>query len=464
MWVGRAVGATCGGSAVAGSWCAVLGRGGGESAGGVGSAGGGVVRAVSRWRDVGGPGCWGNVWRIGSGRVLVSGVLRVMLGQYDGSVVAGCCVPCWGAWWWVGGRGLACHVGAARRVWRWPGVASHVGGGMLGQERVEVTSVHEGEAMACDVRTVVLRAMRGGVLGRGRVEVASVHEGATMACDVQFRGVASHAGVHVRAGTMEVASVHEGAAIACDVQGLSPILTRGQDAADDALGFVPQDPATAATPRYANTVRKTRNRQLTPMACRPATPPQHRTQDSDHQPTTTLSQHGTQDPADPPRPLNDAARKSPPPPTHHVVTRHVAQDPTDPPRPLNDAARKTPPPPTRHVVQDPADPPRPLNDAARKSPPPPTHHVVTRHVAQDPTDPPRPLNDAARKTPLPLTRHVAQDLADPPHQPTTPPQHDGRTPPRSHDGARTTPRPCDDHPIAAANTATQSCRTAAVLL
>ncbi|KAH9022861.1 hypothetical protein EDB84DRAFT_1441095 [Lactarius hengduanensis] len=136
----------------------------------------GFVRAVSRWRDVGGPGCWGNVWRIGSGRVLVSGVLRVMLGQYDGSVVAGCCVPVGARGGWVGGRGLACHVGGRRGGFGGGRVfASHVGGGMLGQERVEVTSVHEGEAMACDVRTTssILRS----------------------------RGVASHAGRRVGAGT-----------------------------------------------------------------------------------------------------------------------------------------------------------------------------------------------------------------------------------------------------------------------
>ncbi|KAH9032529.1 hypothetical protein EDB84DRAFT_1438589 [Lactarius hengduanensis] len=106
MWVGRAVGATCGGSAVAGSWCAVLGRGGGESAGGVG------------WR--------GRARRVGMAWGSVGWALRAVLRRRGRS--AGCYASCWdsmtGRWWW----GVAYLVGA-----RGGGLAVEVLRAMLGR-------------------------------------------------------------------------------------------------------------------------------------------------------------------------------------------------------------------------------------------------------------------------------------------------------------------------------------------
>ncbi|KAH9012639.1 hypothetical protein EDB85DRAFT_1900231 [Lactarius pseudohatsudake] len=95
---------------VAGSWRAVLGRGGGESAGGAAVCAVSrwhegwwwLLRAVLRWRGGSaescatwrglGVLCWVGVaaaWRVG-------GVVRVVLRQHGGLAVAGCCVPYWG--------------------------------------------------------------------------------------------------------------------------------------------------------------------------------------------------------------------------------------------------------------------------------------------------------------------------------------------------------------------------------
>ncbi|KAH9165642.1 hypothetical protein EDB89DRAFT_1911226 [Lactarius sanguifluus] len=100
------------------------------------------------------------------------------------------------------------------------------------------------------------------------------------------------------------------------------------------------------------------------MACRPAMPPQHGTQDPGRQPITMPSQHGMQDPttSDPPHPLNDTAHKTPPPPT-----RHITQDPDHQPT-------TTPP---QCGMQDPAtaDPPRHPITITSAPTIPPNHHA-----------------------------------------------------------------------------------------
>ncbi|KAH9021130.1 hypothetical protein EDB83DRAFT_2320543 [Lactarius deliciosus] len=164
---------------VAASWC-VLGRGGGES------AGGGVLRAVSGWR--------GGWWRLGLACCIetVWWVLacRVGLARWagGGGVLGqdGGLAQCVGAARWVGsgrvsgqdGGGLharmACNVqGLARRV----GVARWVGGGgMSGQDgggsRVQMACNVQG--FVCCVGVVwwvgsgsVLQAMSGQRVGAG---------------------------------------------------------------------------------------------------------------------------------------------------------------------------------------------------------------------------------------------------------------------------------------------------------
>ncbi|KAH9020614.1 hypothetical protein EDB84DRAFT_1441754 [Lactarius hengduanensis] len=169
-----------GGSAMAGSWR------GGESAGGR------VLHAMSGWhggrwwllaralhavlkrrgRSAGSCAMWqgdmaGSRCAVGGGwalRFALSGVA----GQRGVARHLGV------AWWWVGGQGLACRVGAAQQVGR---------GRVLGQGRMEVVRMHKGAAMACNAQGLAChvraawRVGSGGVLGQGRMEVTCVHEG-----------------------------------------------------------------------------------------------------------------------------------------------------------------------------------------------------------------------------------------------------------------------------------------------
>ncbi|KAH9022010.1 hypothetical protein EDB85DRAFT_1895416 [Lactarius pseudohatsudake] len=133
-------------------------------------------------RRLRGCGCGLVTWR--------NGVLacRVGLGWQSARLaVAGCCVPYWGGvvvgWWlgcWVrcwGGGGSVSQAMSGRHAgagpsgddshgwqgpatfrcrggmagWRWWHVASHDRGGVLRWGQMEVASVHEGAAMACNV-------------------------------------------------------------------------------------------------------------------------------------------------------------------------------------------------------------------------------------------------------------------------------------------------------------------------
>ncbi|KAH9170288.1 hypothetical protein EDB89DRAFT_2244129 [Lactarius sanguifluus] len=86
----------------------------------------------------------GATWRVGGGRVLAwqgvagRGALHAVLGWRGGLV------GCWGRDEWACNvQGLACRVGAARRVG---------GGDTLGRGQMEVASVHQRGAMTCNVQ------------------------------------------------------------------------------------------------------------------------------------------------------------------------------------------------------------------------------------------------------------------------------------------------------------------------
>ncbi|KAH9006736.1 hypothetical protein EDB86DRAFT_2823965 [Lactarius hatsudake] len=165
-----------GGVGVSGRWRGVA-RHVGVAWGSV--AGGGVLRAVSGWR--------GGRWRLGLAcRVeaawRVGGVLHVVLRQHGGLAVAGCCVPYWGgvvAGWWSG-----CCV----PCWGGGGVVLRVMSGRHAGGRLEMTRMLKAAAISCNVQAVALRAVLGRRWGGVTSHVGAACWGRAVVDDSRARG------------------------------------------------------------------------------------------------------------------------------------------------------------------------------------------------------------------------------------------------------------------------------------
>ncbi|KAH9009995.1 hypothetical protein EDB84DRAFT_1570881 [Lactarius hengduanensis] len=264
----------------------------------------------------------------------------------------------------------------------------------------------------------------------------------------------------------------------------SPILTRGQDAADDALGFVPVQQDTPLPPLvHASRFHLSPPQHAAPtwLATRrhrqAAAPPQHGTQDlrpnaiRAREPLLSLPQHPAT--ANPPRRPNTARKTSTAnPPPRRPNTARNATPPLTPTPPRH--ARNIPPSadsrhadPTWHAKTPPrrARPYRPATPLQRGTQGPshhrPPRHPATRQLtatprprhrrpatspqrgAQHPTDPPRLFNVARKAPAIPPTptppRHDAQHANSPPRQDPA-----FADPPRHPNAARNTPPTCHD--------------------
>ncbi|KAH9172868.1 hypothetical protein EDB89DRAFT_1905760 [Lactarius sanguifluus] len=431
-WALRATLKGRGGSA--GSWH-VLGRGGGGVAGRWGLGMPCWVGEVGWWWWGGGAGwrwfaCTNGLQSPGSCAVL--GRLRWVggggvAGQDGGGSHAqmGCnlqgLAPCWGGevgwrWWGVGAGwrwlactngGFACHVGAAG--WWWWRVASHVGAACWGRDEWKRLACTRGRQWPATLKLWGWSAWNNGVVIKPPLDTTYLPPYSCCLC--------SH--FHPSSGLPRPI-----------LSSPSLILTRGQDAADDALGLVavqqdmPLPPPRACEPlpfvpaptrrpdmarntlppptRRPNTACKTFDPILQPIRARepppscPATPP-------------------------PPTHLADPTRHAKTPPTRHAASmRHARPSRHRPPRHPN-TARKTPPPtdslpPRPNTRQDPADLPHPFN-VARKAPATtdpratPTRRATPRHMP----------NHRHTKTPPPPTCHVTPTRHATPRRPVTTP-------------------------------------------
>ncbi|KAH9016975.1 hypothetical protein EDB84DRAFT_1442970 [Lactarius hengduanensis] len=418
-------------------------------------------------------------------------------------------VPCWvgmardvacpigAAWWWVGGRGVGYSVGAAVAGCQRAMSGRHAGAGPSGDDsrgwqgpatfRVSGKKRKEKETyLACRVGAA-WRVGGGGVLramsGRGRMEVASVHEGAAMACNVRGEVekkkkrkktyLACRVGAAWQVGGGGMLRAMSGRRIEAGTNGGGERARGGGNGlqcsgplpaprAREPLPFVPAptrrpdmarntppppsrcaaptrharpsaqchsctratfirpcpDPATANPPRRPNTARKTFGRMNmishsctratsipapTPRHRQPTAPPQHGTQDLDRQPTTTPPQHGTQ------RHATADPHATPTRAQHPAIRRLTARRPN---MARQDPATSRKTLPTRHA---------PSTRHARPQPPPtstpPRHTPTHRHA----------------KTPPPPTRHVAPTRRATPHRPATPLQRGTQGPSHTTD-------------------------------